>query len=102
MLLGPHIWSLGLHVPIHVYSYLVKGPYHGPVISLSPRVTAENKKTKITALREPTFSFGFIYLCLTAPNRVGNCTFKMYYLFCSHKMITYEKFIIMWKMLPGL
>ena len=38
------MWSLGLHIVIHVYSYLVKGPYHGPGISLSPRVTAENKK----------------------------------------------------------
>lgn len=33
------------------YSYSVKDPYHGTGISLSTRVTAQNKETKVTALR---------------------------------------------------
>lgn len=57
------MWSLGPHKVIHAYSYSVKGLYHGIGISLSTRVTAQNKKRqKSLPSEECTFSFcSYIY-----------------------------------------
>lgn len=68
----------------------------GQALRQVPKLLQGMKRPQSLPFREPIFSFGFIHVSPTAPNRVENYTFKNVSLILQPlKMTIFEKPIIM-------